>query len=381
MNKEQSITLNGLTSKHMLHILNSVGMIAVSIYLTSHYYSAHFPTNLGGSNSLCDFSSFFNCDTATFSALSNLAGIPISFFGILIGVVLLFSSFMPSEDQEKTCSAITKFNFIGCILLFLYSLIVLHALCPFCTLYYVLSGVAAVLFWKSSYNTWIPAVKASAFWGVILVGGSIFLYQYAIEKAGAQEKLNAQVVQQFHALADLGDPDTESPYRIHTATTKFADAPLRISVFSDFQCPFCKVVSEQMPGLARRYKDKLNIQYMFFPLDNACNTNVKGSFHQYACKAAILAACDEKKFAEVHDEIFSAQEKLSDDTLMDIAKKHGMEKCLTDEAIKNKVIAIINQAAKYNIRSTPTMIVNGKKIEGTVSDVQFFAIFESILKK
>ena len=53
--------------------------------------------------------------------------------------------------------------------------------------------------------------------------------------------------------------------------------------------------------------------------------------------------------------------------------------CLDNEQIKNKVIEAINQGTKFNLKSTPTIIVNGKKIEGTIPNTQFFAIFDDIL--
>jgi thioredoxin-related protein len=50
------------------------------------------------------------------------------------------------------------------------------------------------------------------------------------------------------------------------------------------------------------------------------------------------------------------------------------------EENKNLVIQTINAATQFNLKSTPTIIVNGRKIEGTIPSAQFFAIFEDILK-
>jgi protein-disulfide isomerase len=93
----------------------------------------------------------------------------------------------------------------------------------------------------------------------------------------------------------------------------------------------------------------------------------------------MLAACDEKKFLEVHDEIFAHQSELGSGIIQTLAKKYNLNNCFTDD-IKNKVISTINQGAKYKLKSTPTVIVNGKKIEGSIPNNQFFAIFEDILK-
>lgn len=378
MDQKKGLTLEGLTTRNFIFIFLSLGMIAVSIYLTSHFYEVLYPTKLGG-DSLCNLSSFFNCDAATYSKVSNIAGIPISYFGIIVGLLFLFSSLMPSEALEKTASAVSKYNFIGCVALFIFSLIALGSLCPFCTVYYVLSGACAFLFWKYGSRSWSPDVKVAAGWAVVLLVGAGFMWNTTKGKQDFTAKMSASVVSQFRSLPSLGELDVESPYKIHLATEKFSDSPIRITVFSDFQCPFCKTVSEQLPELVRRYKDKVSIQYVFYPLDAKCNSNVKGRFHEHACDAAQLAACDEKKFLEVHDEIFANQDKLPSGALNDIAKKHNLTGCFENADIKNKVISAINSGTKFNIKSTPTIIVNGKKIEGTIPNTQFFAIFEDIL--
>ncbi len=379
METKKSLTLEGLTTRNMLFIVNAVAMIAVGLYLTNHFYEVLYPKNLGGSSSLCNISNFFNCDAATYSKLSNISGIPISFFGIVVGLLFLISSLMPSESLEKTSSAVAKYNFIGCIALFIFSLGALGSLCPFCTVYYLFSGVAFFLTWKYAIPSWVPDLKVAALWGGLLMIGSFFMYQNTKGKEEFTSKMSASVVEQFRSLAVLGEPDWESPYKIHSSTEKYQDAPIRITVFSDFQCPFCKMVAEQMPELARRYAGKINIQYMFYPLDAKCNSNVKGRFHDQACDAAYIAACDEKKFVDVHDEIFANQDKLGSGVLSDISKKFGLADCLSNKEVQNKVIQAINQGTKYNLKSTPTIIINGKKIEGTIPNRQYFAIFEDIL--
>lgn len=379
MEPKKSLTLNGITGLNFLFILNAAVMIGVSIYLTSHFYEILYPTKLGGAASLCNISNLFNCDAATYSKLSNIAGIPISFFGIIVGLLFLFTSLMPGPALEKTASAISKYNLIGCIALFVFSIASLGSLCPFCTAYYALSGIACFLLWKHGINSWVPDFKVTAGWGVLLIAGSVIMYQTTQSKEELNTKLSKSIVDQFRNLPSQGDPDVESPFKIHMATEKFADAPIRISIFSDFQCPFCKTVSEQIPELVRRYPENINVQYLFYPLDAKCNSNVKGRFHDHACDAAALAACDEKKFLEVHDEIFVNQDKLSHGVLADIAKSRSLTDCIENAAVKNKVVEMINQGTKFNLKSTPTIIINGKKIEGTIPNRQFFAIFDDIL--
>lgn len=378
-NNQRTLTMNGITGKNFLFIINSLLMMGVSVYLTSHYYKTIFPTTLGGAKSLCDFSSFLNCDTATFSSISNIAGIPISYFGIVVGLLFAITALMPSHALEKTASAVSKINFLGCMALFCYSLVVLGSLCPFCTVYYVLSGIAAFLLWKHGVNSWSPDVKTTALWGVIVLAGAGIFYSTSAKKKDDQSKISQSIITQFRSLPDLGEPDQESPFKIHMATEKWTDAPLRLVVFSDFECPFCKVVSEQLPDFIRRYGTKINIQYMFYPLDNKCNANMERPMHRNACDAAAVAACDEKKFHVVHDEIFAAQGQLGSGALTDVMKKNNLTNCIDNPELNAKIIVSINQGTKYNLKSTPTIILNGKKIEGSIPTPQFFAIMDDII--
>lgn len=377
---KKGLTLNGLTIPHALQILISALMVTVGIYLTTHYYDTLFPTTLEGGKSLCDISSFWNCDVATYSPVSSFAGVPIAFFGFLNGIVFLTASLFPSVGKERTAYALARWNAIGCVVLFAYSLIALGTLCPMCSAYYVLSLASAYLFWRYGQGDWLPDFKVAGIWAVVALTAAVAFNRYTDDKKIKQVSLSGQVVAQFLKLANYGDPETESPFKVHMATAAFADAPIRVSVFSDFQCPFCKVVAEQLPTLVRQYGDKVNIQYFFYPLDSSCNTNVKSAMHQYACRAAMLAACDPVRFPELHDEIFAGQEGMNLDTLGAIAAKHGLTACFEGQSTRDAVLSAINQASKYNLRSTPTLIINGRKIEGSIPTPQFHAIFEELLK-
>lgn len=377
--QKKSLTLNGMTGPNFLFILNAVAMIGVGIYLTTHFYSAVYPTNMREAASACNINAFFNCDGATHSKIAQVAGVPTGFFGVVMGILFLFTSLMPSVNAEKTASALAKINFLGCIALFIFSIAVLGTLCPFCSIYYVLSGIACFLLWKYGMNTWKPELKNLAVWGVLLLVGGFFMNKTTAEKEDAKNKINASIIEQFRNLATVGDPDQESPYKINMGTEKFDDGPIRISVFSDFECPSCKAFSDQLPEQIRRYGKKINIQYFFYPLDSKCNSNVKSRLHENACDAAAVAACDVTKFHAVHDEIFANQEKLRSGALASIAEKNGLQGCLANSENMNKVIALINGSTKYGIKSTPTIIVNGKKIEGALPNSMFFAIYDDIL--
>ena len=68
------------------------------------------------------------------------------------------------------------------------------------------------------------------------------------------------------------------------------------------------------------------------------------------------------------------------DNLKKIVKNLGIsssqfDQCLIDEAISDKILdGRIDASKKYSINSTPTIVINEKKLEGSVS-------FENIKKK
>jgi protein-disulfide isomerase len=163
-------------------------------------------------------------------------------------------------------------------------------------------------------------------------------------------------------------------------TPNFSGAPVRLTIFSDFQCPMCQRMGEIGQKLILKYKGKINIQYVFFPLDNACNPAIDRSLHPFACKAAYLAACSTNEFARIHDYICQNQEKLSTDFLEETAIKFNVEECYKKEASKARVKETIEISKKYNITSTPTNILNGRKIEGALPIETFEILIDELLK-
>lgn len=379
-NGNKRLTLNGLTTPNVIYLLVSIGMIVVSGYLTNHFYEAHFPTGLN-SDSLCSINEFWGCDKASLSPLGSIFNIPTAFFGIIIGLMGILSNIFPSEDNEKTIKTFIFINAIGCVFLFLYSLISLGSLCPMCTIYYVLSLVAAFIFKKHSQASLGFSPKPFITFFIITLVPAVVMANHFGKKMANQQSLSKQYVDQFFSLATPGDPTVESPYKLEKSTENFSDAPIRLSVFSDFQCPFCQIVADNVHKLTKDFKGKINVQYMFYPLDSACNSKIKSAFHQFACKAAYLSACDKEKFAKIHDFIFDNQKNLSFENLDKWEKQFGLSGCFDNKQVQEDIQKTILAGDQYNLQSTPTIILNGRKLEGSISNVHMKAIMQELLKR
>ena len=150
-------------------------------------------------------------------------------------------------------------------------------------------------------------------------------------------------------------------------------APVKIKVFSSLTCPHCAIFHiKVVPKIKENYIDAGKVQLIFidFPLD------------QVAFNASKLLHClDKKKQITFLDKIYESQNRWisgSDineinNNLKEIVKILGInslqfDKCINDEIIGDRILnARIEGQQKYAINSTPTIIINEKKIEGSVS--------------
>ena len=157
-------------------------------------------------------------------------------------------------------------------------------------------------------------------------------------------------------------------------------AIVKIKVFSSLTCPHCanfhiKIV----PEIKREYVDTGQVQLIFidFPLDQAGFNASK-----------LLHCLDKKKQIAFLDIIYETQTKWTNASnindinknLKKIVKNLGIssiqfDKCLIDEDISDKILnGRIDANRKYSINSTPTIVINEKKLEGSAS-------FKNIKKK
>jgi len=379
MDNKKSLYLDSTVNFHLILVTLALAVIGTTIYLTQHYFSVVYPDGLSA-GSLCNINSFLNCDAATHSKLSNIMGVPISLFGFLISIFTLSNYLFKNRNFEGTLYYVLALNVVGCLILFIYSLIALGSLCPFCTIYYVLStGLFLLFHFKSEERSFsLPALAAMG--AVVLVAASGF-YFYAKSQKTTQNQMSDALMKEFDSYVNLGTPKILSPHRLASVAPEFDKAPIQISVFSDFQCPACKALSEILEAVAKKYQAKANIQYYFYPLDSSCNSKMSQPLHPHACEAAYLAHCSGEKFASTHNEIFANQQSLDSAWLTNKAKEMGLSECVAKPETKKAVADLVEVGNGFNVHSTPTMLVNGVKIEGVLPLNQLEIILDELIRR
>ncbi|MDC1475909.1 DsbA family protein [Pelagibacteraceae bacterium] len=149
------------------------------------------------------------------------------------------------------------------------------------------------------------------------------------------------------------------------------DAKVKIKIFSSLTCPHCaNFHNKVVPEIKKKYIDSGSVQLIFidFPLDQA------------AFNASKLLHClEQKKQIKFLDTIYENQAKWTSGTnineinnnLKIIVKDFGINSakfntCLVDDIISDKILnGRIEAGKKYEITSTPTIIINEEKFNGS----------------
>jgi len=170
------------------------------------------------------------------------------------------------------------------------------------------------------------------------------------------------------------------------------DAKVVAVNYDDFECAFCSRMHQQLfPTLLKEYGDRVLFVYKDFPL---------AEIHPWAIHAAIDANCLAAQnndaywdFADyIHanqsvvnsagnlDARFSALDRLAMEQgqrrNIDLSKLQSCVKVQKDDAVKSSM----HEAELLDVTATPTVFVNGEKIDGALPLPQLRAVFDRALK-
>jgi protein-disulfide isomerase len=156
-------------------------------------------------------------------------------------------------------------------------------------------------------------------------------------------------------------------------------ATVTIVEFSDFQCPYCGREYPVVEKVMKEYEGKVRLVFRNYPL----------SFHPFAAKAAEAAACanDQGKFWELHNKMFTNQEKLAVDDLKGYAKAipgvdgAKFDKCLDGGEKQSSVAEDQKAGTEAGVNGTPAFFVNGIFINGAQPYEEFKQTIDRELNK
>lgn len=177
---------------------------------------------------------------------------------------------------------------------------------------------------------------------------------------------------------EIVGPDATTPIKGNKA------AKVTITIFSDFQCPFCKRVEPTLAELEKEYGDKIRFAWRHMPLPFHADAPLAGQAAQEA-----FAQKGNAGFWKMHDKLFEAQGS-SEDAI----KRPGLEKiaqeiglnmdkfkaALDSNAHKAKLDADSKIGNDAGINGTPAFVINGYYLSGAQPTAAFKKLINRALK-
>jgi len=337
----------------------------------------------------CDVNSTISCSVVLSSEYAYVFGIPIAWLALLAYLAFAGAALLvwrtPSAQRRRQVAgglfiaAVASFAFSA--YLAIVSVFVLNAICPFCTVLYVVNlGLLVATARLAStaqgvrreQQTWQARARLAgvgAAVALVLLGGTL-----AWKVGAAIDTLTpAEVCER--------DPDFCEKYQAMPIASvdlpgghvKGSAAPkVTIVEFSDFECGHCQKAYASLKEVLPRFGKDVQVRFHHYPLDSACNPDIPaGRGHRYACLAAMASECagEQDKFWPYHDLLFDSQPEFDRDSLLAYADQVGLDRarftaCLESDAARAAVARDVAAAQRLKIESTPTVFFNGRTFRG-----------------
>jgi protein-disulfide isomerase len=162
-----------------------------------------------------------------------------------------------------------------------------------------------------------------------------------------------------------------------------ADAPVEITEYADFQCPFCQTFATlQMPTIEERLirTGRLRWRYRDFPLQQ----------HSFSRLAAHSAACadEQGKYWEQHQRIYDGQAEWASQgdagpTFRQYAQANGLDlnrydACMKSGKYAGRIQASYEEGSRLGVTSTPTLLVGNRLYQGRLDSDAIRRLVDSL---
>jgi len=190
------------------------------------------------------------------------------------------------------------------------------------------------------------------------------------------------------------------------------DAKVTAVVYDDFQCPYCaRMYDTLFSDVMKTYGDRVKVVYKDFPLFQ---------IHPWAVRASVDANCllaqSNEAFWQFSDKVHSNQREIGeqesaakdakgakpakgakDDKAAGKVRSSGLDKLASEVAAQNKldtaklnaciekhdtgpVGTSLEEGKKLGVSATPTLFINGERLEGAASAEDLKAVLDRALR-
>jgi uncharacterized membrane protein/protein-disulfide isomerase len=388
--------------RRLLSFLAFVGLASALASLYVHIQIGRQPGYL----SFCDVSALVSCTQVYQSRYASLGGVPVALLGALWYVAVLMVLAGTRWGWTSLRENGVGFVFVlataglGFVFYMAYaSLVLLKTVCLVCVVTYIaVAGIFIVSGTRTSYpmitipRRLLQDAKAAVASPVALVLLLVFLVAATTAVAFFPHGTPGPAAAAPGQVA--GDQQSEflryweSAPRVQVPVS--ADgAAILIVRFSDFQCPSCAQSYKDCKGVLARYSSQypgvIKVVNKDFPLETECNSNLTRDLHMASCEAAVAARLARAKGRgeAMEDWLYTNHQTLTPASVRQAAVDIGgvLDFDGPYATVLNQVKSDIALATILGVSRTPTLFINGVRVEGGLSPQYFELALQQELKK
>ena len=320
----------------------------------------------------CEAGAVIDCKSVLNSAYAKLFGFPVALWAAVsyASVLILTLVFQP------------MLLIIACLWMFVFTLYMasvsflkLQSVCLFCGgMYLVNTGlfVGAIMLARSRDDFGRLQFALSLLGCAVFVGGiSVYQTQQANAHISPLDFIAPPASRIDASFVNYYNEQREVSVQAEARHVKGEQsAPLTITEFVDFRCPSCAIARNFLAQLYAANKDDVRIVFHHYPLDQSCNP-IGQQVHPSACAAAVASECaaEQDRFWDYADRLFTNQKRFTREDLEGHATALALDlerfrTCLDDGQMNERVRQDIEEGRRLEIKATPTLVINGRVIEG-----------------
>jgi len=352
-------------------VLSFAGL-ADSIYLAVSHYRVY--TDMGY-RSFCAITKSLNCDTVSQSTYAVFLGLPVSIWGIVGYLFILFLigfGILVQSDKKRMWPMVffvSLFYSTYSIVLAIISTFLIQSYCLMCILAYAINLLIVYYSWlinnrfgacslttglredvRFMIRNRIKAMSVFLPFGVALIVLWAFFPNYWTFKPIA-------IPQNMPTGVTVdGDPWIGS-----------LDPSLTIVEYTDYRCFQCRKMHFFLRDLIARNPGFIRLVHRHFPMDKAFNPLVKEQVHAGAGRMALLAiyAASQDRFWQMNDILFNLEKDHKQINMKELARMCELEtkdlaRKLGQPVLVKKLFKNIQEGLAHGINGTPAYVINGK---------------------
>ena len=156
------------------------------------------------------------------------------------------------------------------------------------------------------------------------------------------------------------------------------DPVLTLVKFADYQCPHCRVAAQTLDQLVEKYGDRIRLVYMDFPIHRSGISR----------KVALAGVCadEQELFWRFNQRAFEQQSELSEASPRELAEAAGadmsrFDQCMASARPEEKVSRAEAEGERLGLTYTPTLFLNGQRLETADLELGLVTVIEARLQE